>query len=159
MYILTCNYLWTANKCISYVTSQATAEWCVVDYITLCIGSTAVYAGVLALLINTCLVPWALLTENTLWTTEWWTSNIVGYTRTHWSALFHLTDWVWTTRWWNAWIFWHPWCFCKSKHINKWQNQKYSKPQFYVSGDHLKWHKILETWFLWAFRHNHTKSW
>lgn len=94
MKLQTCRCFRTSDERVTLVARETTAEGCMIDDITLGILSAALLARVATLLLDTSLVVRALLTHDTLRSTERRTSHVVRAARTHRSALLHLTDGV-----------------------------------------------------------------
>lgn len=95
-------YFATLEEWVSRVTRTTATTRIVIDYLTSGIYTAFSYAWIYALFVFTCLILRAFWTNNTLWTTIWWRSNVSLLTGANCMTVFFTAytiraTWRWVT--------------------------------------------------------------
>jgi hypothetical protein len=106
---ITCVFrLLTAHKRISYLTWRTATYRIVVYDSTASPNTTRPRARICAMLVHTCQGLHTVRADNTLRSTNRWSTSITRKTRTGCKTLrWHKTPAVWTTWRWVTWVCWH----------------------------------------------------
>lgn len=91
---------------ITGVSGRAATDWIVIDDLTVGVLTARAYTWIPALLIDARRVLSAVGANHALWSTLWWTADVIRLTRTDCMVVNYAAVAVWTARRWLAWITW-----------------------------------------------------
>lgn len=96
---------WATDKCVAAIACHAITVCRVRDHVALGVRATRILAWIFTAFSNACLVLWAIVAQDTLWSTVWWAADVIFDARADRATLCYLTNRIRTARRWWARIF------------------------------------------------------